>query len=223
MQAYGEELQSYGIGTIWLSLDKISQIPIYKVEYFSHNQINHNGEPQVRAIANTDEIAFAPQNVITRVEGILPTFGEVVVVDAKHKLARKEQILDRVHICDLHLQSYSLNGKPISDRGCILRFHDNHYRFEVGLQLLVKRSLEHIPPTVQEHWTELSKWLDRTILNVKIASDFQSFAEMSMSYPEFLQAIEETHIKLDRLKPSLWDNCFQLYSSTIFNYPNLAS
>jgi tetratricopeptide (TPR) repeat protein len=222
MRAYGEDLQNYGIAAIWLSIDAITQIPVYQVEYFSEFQVHPKADLQVKAIAGIDEITFAPQDVIVKVEGILPTFGDVVVVDAKHKLARKEQILDRVHICDLHLRSYKVNGKT-SDRAGILRFHDNQYRFEFGLQLPVERSLKHIAPTVQEHWTELSKWLARTMPKAKTANDFQSFAEMAIVYPEFLNAIEVTHINLDRPKPSLWDNSFQLYSSTIFSYVDLAT
>jgi hypothetical protein len=213
MQAYGEDLQSYGIGAIWLSIEAIAQIPVYTVEYFSQPENN----PKIKAIAGINEITFESQDVISRVAGILPTFGEVVVVNAKHKLARKEQILDRVHICDLHLRSYRVNGEGVSG-GCILRFHDNQYRFDLGLNLPVERSLKHIAPTVQEHWTELTKWLDRTMPSTKIANDFQSFAEMSLTYPEFLAAIAETHITLERAKPSLWDNCFQLYSSTVFHH-----
>jgi hypothetical protein len=212
MQAYGEDLQSYGIGAIWLSIEAIAQIPVYKIEYFSQQN-----NLKIKAIAGINEITFEAKDVISRVEGILPTFGEVVVVNAKHKLARKEQILDRVHICDLHLRSYRVNAERASG-GCILRFHDNQYRFDFGLNLPVERSLKHIAPTVQEHWTELTKWLDRTMPSAKIANDFQSFAEMSLTYPEFLEAIAETHIALERAKPSLWDNCFQLYSSTVFHH-----
>lgn len=213
MQAYGEDLQSYGIGAIWLSIEAIAQIPVYTVDYFS--QLENN--PKIKAIAGINEITFEAEDVISRVAGILPTFGEVVVVNAKHKLARKEQILDRVHICDLHLRSYRVNGERVSGGG-ILRFHDNQYRFDLGLNLPVERSLKHIAPTVQEHWTELTKWLDRTMPSANIANDFQNFAEMSLTYPEFLEAIAETHITLERTKSSLWDNCFQLYSSTVFHH-----
>ena len=213
MQAYGEDLQSYGIGAIWLSIEAIAEIPVYTVEYFTQLENNQ----KIKAIAGINEITFEAQDVISRVAGILPTFGEVVVVNAKHKLARKEQILDRVHICDLHLRSYRVNGERLSG-GCILRFHDNQYRFDLGLNLPVERSLKHIAPTVQEHWTELTKWLDRTMPTTKISNDFQGFAEMSLTYPEFLEAIAETHITLERTKPSLWDNCFQLYSSTVFHH-----
>ena len=212
MQAYGEDLQSYGIGAIWLSIEAIAQIPVYEIEYFSQQN-----NLKIKAIAGSNEITFEFQDVISRVAGILPTFGEVVVVNAKHKLARKEQILDRVHICDLHLRSYRVNGERVSG-DCILRFHDNQYRFDLGLNLPVERSLKHIAPTVQEHWTELTKWLDRTMPSAKIANDYQGFAEMSLTYPEFLEAIAETHITLERAKPSLWDNCFQLYSSTVFHH-----
>ena len=225
MQTYGEELQSYGIAAIWLSVEAIAQIPVYQVEYFEESPINPKmnleAGQKIKAIAGIDEIIFTPDDVIAKVQGILPTFGEIVVVNAKHKLARKEQILDRVQICDLHLRSYSVNGK-ICDRG-ILRFHDNQYRFELGLQLPVVRSLQHIAPTVKEHWTELSTWLGRTLPNAKIANDFQNFAEMSIVYPEFLKAIEVTHINLERPKPSLWDNAFHLYSSTVFHNASLAT
>ncbi|MEE3718474.1 tetratricopeptide repeat protein [Tumidithrix elongata RA019] len=200
MQVYAEELNSIDIPARAVSLDAIAKIAVYNIDYFELPSIH-----QVHAIHNDGAIAFRLDEVKARVEGIIPTFGQVVTVDAKHKLVWKDQILDRVRFCDFH----------IPERNCILRFHDNHYKFDRGMQLQVKKSLDHLAPTVQERWVALMQWVEQSFPEVPVHNDFTPFADMAMAYSETLKEIEH-HIDLLRHKPSLWDNCFQLFSGMIF-------
>lgn len=200
LEVYGQQLCKTGVPSVWVSLDAIAKINVYTVECFELPGIH-----QVRAIHSNGELTFDIKEVGMRVDGLLPTFGEVVTVDAKHQLVRKEQLLDKVRVCDLHLPQ----------QGCILRFHDNGYQFHRGMQFEVGRSPDPIAPTVQERWSNLMRWLDGAMPEVRVKSDFVPFAEMALALPDFLEQIEP-HIDLGRRKESLWDNCYQLFSGMIF-------
>ncbi len=219
LSVYGEQLRQIGIPAIWIGLEAIAKIDVYNVNYFVNNlesavrgttptngQINSAVlKKQICAVHDDGEISFDWHEVGIKVTGLLPTFGEVVAVDAKHQLIRKEQVLDQVHICDLHLPQ----------RNCILRFHDNHYQFTQGVQLKVEQPLKHIAPTVQQRWASLMQWLDQAMPQVPIKDDFTPFAEIALEFPEFLGELNP-RLDLERRKESLWDNCFQLYSGMVF-------
>jgi tetratricopeptide (TPR) repeat protein len=200
MQIYAQELNSIEIPASSVSLDAIAKIAIFNIDYFELPDRDH-----VHAVHADGAIAFQWHEVKSRIEAIVPTFGQIITVDAKHKLAWKEQILDRVRFCDLHLPS----------RGCILRFHDNHYKFDQGMQVEVKKVVNHLAPTVQERWAALMQWIEQAAPKVPLYHDFTPFAEMSMAFPEMLNQIEHRSDLL-RHKPSLWDNCYQLFSGMIF-------
>ncbi|WP_036945956.1 hypothetical protein [Pseudanabaena sp. PCC 6802] len=209
MQFYGQKLIEAGIPALWTSLSAISSINVHTVAYFEpapdKSGIYAVCNPEPGKDSTAHPIKFNWSDVSQRVYGLLPTYGEVVTVDAKHQLARKEEILDLVRICDLHLPA----------QNCILRFHDNCYQFAEGIQFEVKRSFEHIAPTVEERWQSLSAWLSTSMPQVEGKDDFNDFAEMFLAYPDFLKEIDPK-IDLFRVKESLWDNCFQIYSGTIF-------
>ena len=204
LSSYGEELCAAGVPAIWVSLDSIAKISVYTVDYFKLTDIH-----RLHAVCGEEEVTFDLSEIKRRVVGQIPTFGEIVTVNAKHKLVRKDDILDQIRICDLHLPK----------RNCILRFHEGQYQFDRGMQLEVHQTLKHIAPTVQERWAALTKWFDQSLVSlpnsVPIYDEFVPFAEMSIDFPEFLKELI-SHIDLERQKPSLWDNCFQLYSGSIF-------
>jgi hypothetical protein len=209
MQFYGQNLTDAGIPALWTSLSAISAINVHTVAYFEpapdKSGIYAVCSPEPGKDRNPYQIKFSWSDVRQRVYGLLPTYGEVVTVDAKHQLVRKQEVLDLVRICDLHLQA----------QNCILRFHDNCYQFAEGIQFEVKRSLEHIAPTVEERWQSLITWLSNSTPQVQGKDDFNDFAEMLLAYPDFLKEIDPK-IDLFRAQESLWDNCFQIYSGTIF-------
>jgi hypothetical protein len=203
MQFYGEKLIASGIPALWTSLKAIATIDVHTVSYFELN-------PDGSAVKHSDrvssqKISFNWSDVSQHVHGLLPTFGEIVTVDAKHQLARKEDVLDLVHICDLHLPS----------KNCILRFHDDLYAFDRGVQPEVTQMLEHIAPSVRERWSSLMAWLTKSMPQTAAKDDFNAFAEMFLAYPDFLKELDHK-VDLFRTKESLWDNCFQLYSGMIF-------
>lgn len=209
MQFYGQKLIEAGISALWTSLSAIATIDVRTIAYFElapdKSEIYAVCNPETSKDITPLQIKFNWSDVSQRVYGLLPTYGEVVTVDAKHKLTRKEEILDLVRICDLHLPA----------QNCILRFHDNCYQFAEGIQFDVERSLAHIAPTVEERWQSLSAWLSNSTPQVEGKDDFNDFAEMFLAYPDFLKEIDPK-IGLFRAKESLWDNCFQIYSGTIF-------
>lgn len=209
MQFYGQKLIDAGIPALWTSLSAISAINVHTVAYFElasdKSGIYAVCNPETSKDRTPYQIKVNWSDVDRQVYGLLPTYGEVVTVDAKHRLIRKEEVLDLVRICDLHLQA----------QNCILRFHDNCYQFAEGIQLEVKQSLQHIAPTVEERWRSLIAWLSNSMPQVEGKDDFNEFAEMFLAYPDFLKEIDPK-IDLFRAKESLWDNCFQIYSGTIF-------
>jgi Tetratricopeptide repeat len=213
MHFYGKKLMAAGIPALWTSLQAIASIDVHTVSYFEVNPdtgeilaVCTDGSAVKHSdLATSQKISFNWNEVSQRVHGLLPTFGEIVTVDAKHQLARKEDILDLVHICDLHL--------PKQD--CILRFHDDLYAFDRGMQPEVAKSLDHIAPSVRERWSSLIDWLTKSTPQAASKDDFNAFAEMFLAYPDFLKELEPK-VDLFRTKESLWDNCFQLYSGMIF-------
>jgi hypothetical protein len=215
MQFYGRQLVAAGIPALWVSLKAISSIDVHTVTYFEPAAAkgmyyavgvrDRSKNSDLNSDRQSRQIEFSWSDVSQRVYGLLPTFGEVVTLDAKHKLIRKEEVLDLVQICDLHLPK----------QNCILRFHDNCYQFEHGMQLEVAKSLHHISPTVRERWDSLMVWLTQSSPQIEGKDNFNAFAEMFLAYPDFLKELEPK-IDLFRTKESLWDNCFQIYSGTIF-------
>jgi hypothetical protein len=211
MQFYGKKLIAAGIPALWTSLKAIASIDVHTVSYFELNPdtggiaaVCSDGSA-VKRSEPSQKILFNWSEVSQRVHGLLPTFGEIVTVDAKHQLTRKEDVLDLVHICDLHLPK----------QNCILRFHDDLYQFERGMQLEVAKSLEHIAPSVRERWSSLIDWVTKSTPQTAGKDDFNAFAEMFLAYPDFLKELDHK-VDLFRTKESLWDNCFQIYSGMIF-------
>lgn len=214
MQFYGEKLIAAEMPALWTSLKAIAAIDVHTVSYFELNP--HTGEilavcTDRSSLEHSDrtaiqKISFDWSEVSQHVHGLLPTFGEIVTVDAKHQLTRKEDVLDLVHICDLHLPS----------KNCILRFHDDLYQFDRGVQPQVAQMLEHIAPSVRERWSSLIAWLTKSMPQTVRKDDFTAFAEMFLAYPDFLKELDHK-VDLFRTKESLWDNCFQIYSGMIFN------
>lgn len=202
LQAYGEELQTAGIPCIWVGLKDIANLQILPVRYF-----NLLGLGEIQAVGIDREIVLHINQVSRRVEGILPTYGVVCEINKKYQIVRKEQVLDRVRICDLHLPHQNL----------ILRFHDNNYDFTQGIQLEVPRALSHVLPTISERWQALMEWLKQFMEFTTSDQDFSKFADMVMLYPNMVKEVEP-RVYLPRPKPQSIDNCFEIYSATQFFY-----
>ena len=200
LQAYGEEMRESGIPCMWVALKHIRDLDICLVDHF-----NLLGLGEIQAVGKDREVVFHMSQVSRRIQGILPTYGGVCEINRKYQVVHKEQILDRVRICDLHLPHHNL----------ILRFHDNNYNFGQGIQLDIPRPLSHVLPTIHERWQALMAWFDGFLEFTTVDEDFGKFAEMVMLFPNLVKEVEP-RVHLVRPKPQMIDNCFEIYSATQF-------
>ncbi|MEH2348632.1 MAG: tetratricopeptide repeat protein [Nostoc sp.] len=200
LQFYGKQLQQAGIPCFWATIAQIQQIRVYQVKHFQESA------PQATVVCLNDtnqlgSLTFDWSEVTARVVGLLPIFEEVVDRDVRGKLERKTQTQDYAQFCDLHLPG----------RRCILRFDDNGYEFQQGLEIIPQASQN----TIRINWNSLSSWIDRQLPQVKIWSDFTPFADTTLDQTEMLGNIK-SHVHLFRREESNWDSAFHLYSGLVF-------
>ena len=200
LKFYGKQLQQAGIPCFWATIAQIQQIQVYQVKYFQEST------PQVTVVCcnqanQLGSLTFDWSEVTARVVGLLPIFEQVVDVDAYRKLERRTQTQDYSQFCDLHLPG----------RRCILRFNDNGYEFQQGLEIIPQASQN----TIRINWNSLSNWIDQQLPQVKIWSDFTSFADTTLDQTEMLGHIK-SHIHLFRREETNWDSAFHLYSGLVF-------
>ncbi|MCF2148148.1 tetratricopeptide repeat protein [Desmonostoc muscorum LEGE 12446] len=200
LKFYGEQLQQAGIPCFWTTINAIQQIQVFQVKYFSESQLKATiiCSNQVNQLGS---LTFDWSEVTARVVGLLPIFEQVVDVDAHRKLERKTQTQDYAHFCDLHLPG----------RRCILRFYDNGYEFQQGLEIIPQANQN----TIRINWNTLSNWIDQQLPQVKTWSDFTPFADTALDQREMLGQIE-SHIHLFRREQTNWDSAFHLYSGLVF-------
>ncbi|MEH1797205.1 tetratricopeptide repeat protein [Nostoc sp.] len=200
LKFYGKQLQQAGIPCFWATIAQIQQIRVYQVKHFQEST------PQATVVCRNDtnqlgSLTFDWSEVTARVVGLLPIFEEVVDRDVRGKLERKTQTQDYAQFCDLHLPG----------RRCILRFDDNGYEFQQGLEIIPQASQN----TIRINWNSLSSWIDRQLPEVKIWSDFTPFADTTLDQTEMLGNIK-SHINLFRREQTNWDSAFHLYSGLVF-------
>ncbi|MFN6461351.1 MAG: tetratricopeptide repeat protein [Nostoc sp. DedVER02] len=200
LQFYGKQLQQAGIPCFWATIAQIQQIQVYQVKHFQEST------SQATVVCRNDtnqlgSLTFDWSEVTAKVVGLLPIFEQVVDIDAHRKLEWKTQTQDYAQFCDLH----------IPGRRCILRFDDNGYEFQQGLEIIPQASQN----TIRINWNSLSSWIDQQIPQVKIWSDFTSFADTTLDQTEMLSNIK-SHVHLFRREQSNWDSAFHLYSGLVF-------
>ncbi|MEH1865780.1 MAG: tetratricopeptide repeat protein [Nostoc sp.] len=200
LKFYGKQLQQAGIPCFWATIAQIQQIQVYQVKHFQEST------PQATVVCCNDtnqlgSLTFDWSEVTARVVGLLPIFEQVVDVNARRKLEWKTQTQDYAQFCDLHLPG----------RRCILRFDDNGYEFQQGLKIIPQASQN----TIRINWNSLSSWIDQQLPQVKIWSDFTSFADTTLDQTEMLGHIK-SHIHLFRREQTNWDSAFHLYSGLVF-------
>jgi hypothetical protein len=208
---YGQQLKDKGIPVFWLPLSKLQTVAVYPVLHFE--SIEGKTQVSVQA-AEADQaprsVQFAWSDVAARIEGQIPIFEEVLDRDARGKLLRKEKTQDHANFCDLHLPQ----------QNCILRFSDAVYQFNRGVSLTSETSSDRSPKpnTAWANWRQLSELFSQKLLQQPVYSDFESFAEIALDYPELLSKLT-AHIDLFRREESNWDPAFQLYSTLLFLKP----
>lgn len=208
LQLYGQELRAAGIPAFWAGLAQVQSIRVFRVQHLQ------SVSPQATAVcaSETDQLgslSFNWSEVSRRVEGMLPIFEDVVDIDARNKLTRKEQTQDYAQVCDLHLPR----------RKCILRFFDRSYQFQNGVVFDARQDGQ-IPTsqaTTRLKWNQLTGFLDDRLPQVPCWSDFTAFAETALE-PLALVRDFNAYIDLFRKSPTRWDAAFQLYSALVFEH-----
>jgi hypothetical protein len=201
---YGKQLQKAEIPCFWTTLAEIEKIQVFQVNYFQESDLKptavcRNKDNQLGSLS------FDWSEVKRRVVGLLPIFEKVVDRDVRGKVERKTQTQDYFQFCDLH----------IPGRHCILRFYDNNYDFQEGIETSEPPSQRSSINTIRINWNNLLNWLDEKLPSVKVSSDFTPFAETLLDQTEMLSQIE-SHIHLFRSEKTNWDPAFHLYSGLIF-------
>jgi len=202
---YGQELRKAGVPAFWTSLESLQGLRVLRVNYLQGVSPNATVICQNEA-DQTGTLTFDWAEVTHRVEGLLPIFEDVVDLDSRKKLMRKEKTQDYVQVLDLHLPK----------RRCILRFCDRAYQFQQGV-IFEQDAMPNHQATTRMRWNALTQFLGDRLAAVPSRSDFIPFAETTQEHLAFLQDFP-THINLLRKAPTYWDAAFQLYSGLIFEY-----
>jgi hypothetical protein len=208
VQVYAQELQEKGIPVFWMPLGAIAKIRVFRVQYFKAIA----PQPTIVCQNEADQLGsltFNWSEVTRRVEGRLPIFEQVVDLDVRNRLQRKEQTQDYAQICDLHLP----------ERNCILRFCDISYQFQQGVAFQPSQpqanGLHQLQVTNRINWNNLLGYLDHNLAEILLWADFTPFAETALDHLDLVDGFK-AHIDLLRKTESNWDQAFQLYSSLIF-------
>lgn len=211
LQLYGQELLKAGIPAFWVSLAALQTIRVFRVHYLE------SVSPQITIVCENEAgqlgaLTFRWSEVANRVEGRLPIFEDVVDIDARNQLTRKEKTQDYAQVLDLHLPQ----------RQCILRFCDWNYQFQQGVVFDASQDgeLSTAQSTNRIRWNQLLYFLDGHLANVPVWTEFPQFGETALD-PLTLVRDLKSHIDLFRKAPSKWDQAFQLYSGLVFQQANL--
>jgi hypothetical protein len=220
MQAYAETMTACGISCCAVSWTAVAAVPVYNVQYFTQISPTHL-KGICTAASPASEIVISTDQIRRRVLGTLPTFGQVLDFNGKLQIIRKQQILDRVRVCDFHVRQAKSNPDIASIPEFIIRIHDNGYEFEQGIKLPIAPALPHLAPTVQEKWSALESLVRQAMTQLTTIDTLAVFGEQLMIYEELLELVQP-QMNLARLQPSLWDHAFHVYSTMILLHHDLA-
>jgi tetratricopeptide (TPR) repeat protein len=204
LQVLAQELQNVGVPAFCVSLPDLQKIQVFQVHHFQ----SVTSQPTVVCSNDANQLgslSFDWSEVRDRIEGLLPIFEQVVDLDVRNKLQRKEQTQDYAHFCDLHLPG----------RRCILRLHDGSYQYHQGVDFSPEASATPDSNTTRIHWNHLVEFLHTQLAQVPLWSDFTPFAETAIDQTIHLKRLP-SHINLFRQVESDWDPAFHLYSGAIF-------
>ncbi|MBE9032352.1 tetratricopeptide repeat protein [filamentous cyanobacterium LEGE 11480] len=206
MKFYGEQIRSGNIPAFWVATKKVKSLPIYQVQ--SIQEIT----PQAVVICENPagqvgELVFDWSEVTQRVDGSLPVMAQVVNIDVLRDRTDgrngKEETLDYLRVCDLHLPK----------RNCILRFCDGTYDYQDGLLLADEGSWDQYSTRMQ--WNSLMATLTEQAPQMQVWSDFTPFGEFVMDFPVLLHQMNP-ELKVYNQTESLWPSAFHLYSGLAF-------
>jgi tetratricopeptide (TPR) repeat protein len=200
LEYFGQKLRQAGIPCFWAKLKDVQKIQVFQVNHFQA------ASPKAIAVCQNQEnqlghLTFDWKEVKAKVLGQLPIFEDVIDRDTRGKLQRKTEIKEYFHFCDLH----------IPGRNCILRLYDNGYQYQEGLEIAPLPSQN--PNRI--NWNHLQSFLDQSLTEIPVYSDFSPFKETVLDYGEMLGKIH-SHIHLFRKDKTNWDAAFHLYSALVF-------
>ncbi|PZD74617.1 hypothetical protein C1752_00831 [Acaryochloris thomasi RCC1774] len=201
LQVYGQELQDSRVPSFWKSLEQVRQVKVHQACYFKTVQ-----DPvqvvvtEAHSSKSPRVLSFKWSEVVQSVTGQLPIFEEVVDLDARGVLQRKEKTQDYAQFRDLHLPSG------------ILRFYDAAYQFNQGVPLAADSSE---PGTSWSNWRNLTALWQENLPDVRSWNEFSTFADTIIEQTDTLDRID-AHINLFRRAESYWDQAFHLYSSLAY-------
>jgi tetratricopeptide (TPR) repeat protein len=205
LQVYGTEMRSCGIPVFWVSLNQIQQINVFRVQYFQF----FTPQPTIVCQNQQDQlgaITFNWSEVTQRIDGLLPIFSEALDYDPRRprteRFRHKQMTQDHANICDLHLPQ----------RRSILRFYDQNYDFQQGINL---GNDSEITTTTRINWNHLLDVFNQNLKGVKTWSEFTPFAETTLDYTQLLSHLP-TYVNVSHQEPSNWEAAFQLYSALVF-------
>ncbi|MFM7406821.1 MAG: tetratricopeptide repeat protein [Cuspidothrix sp.] len=198
---YTTQLQQAGIPCFWLKISQIQQIQVFHVKHLTANS------SQIKAVCQNEAnqigtMTFNLSEISARVIGLLPIFEQVIDINVRGKLERKDKTQDYAQFCDLHLPK----------RQSILRIYDQGYEFQRSLE---SKTLAH-QNTIRINWNNLMNWVNQQLPQAKLWSEFKTFASTVIDQTETLNQIP-SHINLFRREDSNWDTAFHLYSGIIFH------
>ena len=172
---YGQELRKAGIPAFWTSLESLQKLRVLRVDYLQGVSPGATVVCQNEA-DQTGTLTFDWAEVSHQVEGLLPIFEDVVDLNSRKKLVRKEKTQDYVQVLDLHLLK----------RGCILRFCDRTYKFQQGV-IFEQNAMPNHQATTRIRWNALTHFLGDRLAAVPSRSDFMAFAETTQEHFALLQ------------------------------------
>lgn len=204
LQVYGQELRDAGIPAFWQPLDAVRQLHVFRVQYFQ-DLSNQSTVICQNEHGQTGALTFAWSEVTQRVKGLLPIFEQVVDLNSRRQVRRKDATQDYAQVYDLH----------IPGRNSIVRFCDCTYQFQSGVMFEDDAAMG--GRSLRLSWNRLSQFLDHTLDAVPLWSDFTPFAESAINQLDLVMGLPH-YLDLLRKAESTWDPAFHLYSSLVFLY-----
>lgn len=205
LRFYSQALNQAEIPAFCVALETLQAVRVFRVQYIEAVS------PQGTVICENDadqlgSLSFSWSEVQQRVEGRLPIFEEVVDLNVRNQLTRKQKTQDYAQVIDLHLPQ----------RGVILRLGDWSYQFQQGVVFDASQDgeLSTVQSTNRIRWNQLLGFLDDQLAAVPVWVEFPQFAETALDPLSLVNL--KSHIDLFRKAPSKWDQAFQLYSSLVF-------
>ncbi len=224
LEFYQDQFQQAEIPSFCVSQHNTQEFFVFRANHFQ----SFYPHPSIVCTDDRSELRtfnFQWSEVTQIVTGLLPIFEEVMEIDAHNRTLRRPRILDYVHVCDLQL-----HGRKTVFRLCSQTYDfcdykqlvtQNRRQFTGDLSTQLSSDLsgdlsgllngQKIPTTSRDNWKNLMAQIREQTAAIQTLSEFTTFGETAIGYPELLNHINP-HLKLLRRADSLWDRAFQLYS-----------